>query len=54
MRYTVRFGEVPDPWAEEWNWQMNAARPSSVYNAIGGTGESDNKPIRKRDDICSE
>ena len=56
MRYTVRFGDlaVPDPWAEEWNWQMNAARPSRVCNAICGTGESDNKPIRKRDDICSE
>jgi hypothetical protein len=27
MRYTVRFGDlaVPHPWAQEWNWQMNAA-----------------------------
>ena len=52
MRYTVRFGDlaVPDPWAEEWNW-LNAARPSRVCNAIRGTGESDNIPIRKRDDI---
>ena len=55
MRYTVRFGDlaVPDPWAAEWNWQMNAARPSRVCK-IRGTGESDNKPIRKRDDICTE
>jgi amino acid permease len=56
MRYTVRFGDlaVPDPWAAEWNWQMNAGRPSRVCNAIRGTGESDNKLIRKRDDTCSE
>ena len=54
MRYTVRFGDLalPDPWAEEWNWQMNAARPSRVCDAIRDTGESDNKPIRKRDDIA--
>ena len=53
MRYTVRFGDLAlaDPWAEQWNWQMNAARPSRVCNAIRGTGESDNIPIRKRDDI---
>ena len=56
MRYTVRFGDLalPDPLGREWNWQMNAGRPSRVCNAIRGTGESDNKPIRKRDDICSE
>ena len=47
MRYTVRFGylAVPDPWAEEWNWQMNAARPSRVCNAICGTVNPTTNPF---------